>query len=174
MMFLGVVIDRCQENAEMKKKLKYTIERFDHYYESVNTKLTVFLAFVSLNTGLVVSLINDNAPLVLEGCLNKVLLAAIFLSGTVAIAMLIYAALPYVKTKGDSNYYFGSVGKKTLGEFQKAIKTSSRKSDEDDLIKQVHALASGLTKKYSLIRIAGQIILLQIVLEIILTLNILL
>ena len=101
-----------------KDRLKFSIERFDHYYDSINSKCAVFLA---LSTFIVSALITGY-PLILDKTTGSIWIHLVVFTliglGLTIMIVVILAATPFHSERGNSLLYFGSVGKLKSQDFQ--------------------------------------------------------
>lgn len=148
-----------------KERLIYTISRFDHYFDSVNNKTAVYIA---INTFVVGSLITSYVTLVKDIIYYsetfQALISISFLLGLVTLIILVNASIPFFSKDSESMYYFGGIGTMKKEEFISCSKTLTTKKELKDLRNQVHTLSLGLTKKFTKLKLAGRLLILQFVL----------
>jgi len=142
-------------------RLKFSIERFDHYYDSINNKGSVFLA---LSTFIVGGLITTY-PTLIDKMSNK-LLGNIIIScllgiGIFIMILLVNAAMPYLSKRRHSIHYFGSISNHSESEFRQKSSEVDSSKEVDDLRSQVYQLSVGLSKKFRKLRIAGILFIIQ-------------
>lgn len=138
-----------------KERLIFCIERFDHYYDSINNKSSVFLG---LGTFVVGGLIASYPYLQEHVYCSTTLLVLLSISIALAffaLIIVITASTPYLSKEKTSMYYFYSIAAKKRGIFIDESKNFEEEEDLSDLRVQVHGLASGLRKKFSRLRIAA-------------------
>lgn len=140
-----------------KERLKFCIERFDNYFDSINNKSAVFLA---LGTFIVGGLIASYPWLKLNvNCcfwLYFFLMLSIAL-GLTSIIIVIIATIPYMSEPSKSMLYFHSICSVDEKSFCKKSSEYTNEEEMSDLRIQVHRLASGLKKKYQRLKIAGML-----------------
>jgi len=144
-----------------KERLKFCIGRFDHYYDSVNTKSNVLLAFEVFITGGLVSLY----PFLL-GKVNcticvHLILGALIALGLSAILIIKIATTPYLSPGSGSLFYFGSIANMSEHQFITRSEQMTDPEELTDLRKQTSALAKGLAGKFHKLRIASIMITIQ-------------
>ncbi|MEL1248386.1 Pycsar system effector family protein [Flavobacterium helocola] len=148
-----------------KERLLFCIQRYDHYYDSVNNKSSVFLG---LSTFIVGGLTTGYFVLPdLINCITwiYILIGILIVLGILIMIIVIQAAIPHLSNEKNSLHYFGSISKMSCENF--CLKSKDTNSDEDELIDlrmQVHQLSSGLKSKFSFLRIAGILFLIQFIL----------
>ncbi len=139
-----------------KERLKYCIDRFDHYYDSVNNKSSVFLGLSTFIVGGLVAGYFVIAPLVNCGFWVHTLLKVLIGLGVATMIIVILAATPYLGKDTDSLHFFGAIGCMDSTSF--CAKSASQCTEEDelnDLRSQVHQLACGLCGKFIKLKDAG-------------------
>lgn len=156
-------MDKEKRNIE-KDRLLYSINRFDHYFESVNNKTAVYLA---MNTFLLGGIITGYIAVQEHICqfqftFNLLLAFEMFL-GVVGLMVITIASIPYFSKDSDSLYYFGGIGSMTKEKFFNCSKSISKKNEMDDLRNQVHTLSKGLNLKFTRLKISGWLIFSQFV-----------
>lgn len=148
-----------------KERLVYNINRFDHYFDSVNNKTAVYIA---INTFVVGSLITTYVTLVDDiKCYFdafQVFTIVSFLLGLFTLIILVIASIPYFSKESDSMYYFGGIGTMKKEKFISCSKNLTPKKELNDLRNQVHTLSSGLTKKFTKLKLAGRLLIFQFLL----------
>ena len=138
-----------------KERLIFCIQRFDHYYDSVNNKSAVFLALGTFIVGgLVTSYPFLKKNVVCTFSVDLFLILSVIL-GLSAIIIVIIATTPYLSKGESSLYYFNSIADKEEKIFSSESENFSREDEISDLRIQVHKLALGLRKKFIRLRIAG-------------------
>ncbi|WP_320167836.1 Pycsar system effector family protein [Mangrovibacterium marinum] len=146
-----------------KERLKFCIERFDHYYDSTNNKSGVFLAIGTFVLGGLIA----GYPYIVENVTCSAwMYGSYYLSAALALTALIiviWSATPYLTRGGESMYYYGSIASKSKEEFSNS--SERQESDEDlaDLRNQVHGLAKGLSQKFGLLYWAGRVYLIMFI-----------
>lgn len=148
-----------------KERLIYTISRFDQYFDSVNNKTAVYIA---INTFVVGSLITSYVTLVESiTCYSEafqILNSISFLIGLTSLIILVSASIPFFSKDSKSLYYFGGIGMMKKDEFELSSKTLTEKKELKDLRDQVHILSLGLTTKFTKLKLAGRLLILQFIL----------
>lgn len=148
-----------------KERLIYSISRFDHYFDSVNNKTAVYIA---INTFVVGSLITSYVTLVKDIiCYTEafqVLITISFLFGLVTLIILVNASIPFFSKDSESMYYFGGIGTMNKEEFISCSKNLTTKKELKDLRNQAYTLSLGLTQKFTKLKLAGRLLILQFIL----------
>lgn len=147
-----------------KDRLKYNIDRFDAYYNSVNSKCGVFLALSTFIVGGITTAYEPIIKAVDCGWCIHILLSLLITLGVTIMIIVIMASTPFLDSKKQSLFYFGCIA----GMHRESYLTKSKiYSDEDelfDLRNQVYDLATGLHLKFSRLRLAGWLFTIQFVL----------
>lgn len=141
-------------NTTKYEHVKFLIERFDHYYESINSKGS-FL--IGLNTfilsGICAGYISFENKIT-QCTYSWGLLIFIFGLCLFSILHTIRAISPFTKDN-DSNddtpslIYFGGIARYELNSFIEKFKSTTVETINEDMYRQVHSLAKGLKAKYS-------------------------
>jgi hypothetical protein len=136
-------------------ELKFTISRFDHYYDSVNNKGNLYL---TLNTFLLGGLIAGYAALLSSHVCTLawpelVIIGLIAGCNIFAFYHAVHAIYPFVsKRLGSSSIFFGDIAGRTESEWRNFFAAVQPDAYEQDLLHQAHQLASGLLSKYLRLR----------------------
>ncbi|WP_422351506.1 Pycsar system effector family protein [Flagellimonas sp.] len=153
-----------EKRISEKDRLLYSINRFDHYFESVNNKTAVYLA---MNTFLLGGIITGYISVQEHVCQFRtffnILLTIEMVLGIAGLLVLTVASIPYFSKDSDSLYYFGGIGSMTKQEFFEQSKNLSKKEEMDDLRNQVHLLSQGLNTKFTRLKTSGWLIFFQFV-----------
>ena len=131
--------------------LKFLIERFDHYYDSVNNKGNAMLVINTFSIGGLAAFytalqndVNWSSGLKAYGIL-------LCLLWTVSLSLTSWALLPYRKSASNSLIFFGGISNLSETVFLNRV---SSQNDEDlvkDMQHQVYYLARGLALKFKLL-----------------------
>ena len=144
-----------------KDRLKFCIERYDHYFDSVNNKSNVLLALGVFTTGGLVSLypfLHDNVNC--TWCVYLLLGLEISL-GLFALLISKIATTPYLKSDSNSLHYFGSIASLSPQQFATLSSQMTEQDELTDLRNQVSSLAKGLHSKFSKLRFASILFIIQ-------------
>ncbi len=143
-----------------RERLKNSIGRFDHYFDSVNNKTVVY---ISINTFLAGGLLAGYFVIEKYICeyqkLFDVLISLELLMGLVSLIILVYASIPHLSPESKSLLYFGNIGDMDYEDFTKLSKNQDKKGELTDLRSQVHTLSKGLKKKFTRLQYAGYFLL---------------
>lgn len=147
---------------------KFIIDRYDHYYEGVNSKGAFY---IGLNTfilgGICVGFISLHTQVNTDNLFWGMGISLIlFISNFISTLFTILALKPFLKEncsdeQHKSLIYFGSIANQQLQIFKKRFDEADENSIQEDLVEQLHCLATGLKQKYFYLRISGQILLIQ-------------
>lgn len=144
-----------------KERLKFTIERFDHYFDGVNNKSSVILALNTFGIGGLIALFSTIIDLVTYNHWVWVVYGMMIILGLFSICKTLLAFTPFLKAGGRSVLFFASISGTSQKEF---IANSSSLSVQDELIDfrvQTHTLAIGLTSKMNNLKHASVLIFIQ-------------
>ncbi|MBB3123349.1 hypothetical protein FHS04_000846 [Mesoflavibacter sabulilitoris] len=156
-----------------RDRLKYTIGRFDHYFDSVNNKSAVYIAINTFITGGIIVLLTQTTLVCEMSGFGKFCIGLLLLIGIISLIILSLASIPFFSKKPDSLYYFGSVSQMKESEFNKTSEEYSKKDELKDLRSQTYILSKGLTKKFTRLKLAGILLVAQFALLLIILLTIL-
>ena len=145
-----------------KERLIFCIERFDHYYDSVNNKSAVFLG---ISTFIVAGLITAY-PIILKNTGNHlwihILLLTLLGLGMTIMLTIIIASIPFSGKRKESLLYFGNIAKMDEDEFFSQSNNEDDELELKDLRIQVHQLSTGLSKKFKRLRLVGIFFIVQL------------
>lgn len=147
-----------------KERLNFNVTRFDHYYDTINNKIAVY---IGINTFLLGSVLGAYLTInnKIINCKSELdfLIETFTFIGLITIAVLIYASVPFLNYKSSSLYYFGTIAKNTLEEYKTRSKERDEKGDLKDLREQVYFLSKGLKKKFTILKWTGYSMLFQVI-----------
>lgn len=147
-----------------KDRLKYTINRFDHYFESVNNKTAVYIAINTFLMGGVIagySSVSDYIDVYVD--IFNIILCIQLATGLITLIILVYASIPYFTEKSESLFYFDSIGSISKEDFLIQTKKYEKKDEINDLRNQVYTLSKGLNKKFTRLKISGRLLVFQFI-----------
>lgn len=157
-----------------KERLKYCIDRFDHYYDGVNNKSSVFLGLSTFIVGGLIAAYFAVGPYINCGFWTHALMVILIGLGVAIMIIVVMAATPFLGKDTKSLHFFSDIACLDGADF--CIRSAAPCTDEDelkDLRNQVHQLAKGLTGKFKKLKAAGTLFAIQFVLFIALFLIIL-
>lgn len=132
--------------------LKHTMDRYDHYYDSINNKGNLYL---TLNTFLLGGIITGYYSVkdALVGDIYSVLFVLLALISCLSsIAYTLWAIIPYLSKQADSingsAIYFGNVSNLSIQSLKKMYNDMTDADAYEDYVQQVHLLAIGLQNKF--------------------------
>lgn len=148
-----------------KERLQFCIHRFDHFYETVNSKTNSMLLLSTFFTGGLISLypffsekLNETNHLIISFWYLSVLL------GLISLILTNWSSIPFLSPCNDQSiYYFGSIAGLNENEFLTKSKEATPEKEVEDLRIQTHRLAKGLYRKFSVLKFAGWLTTIQIV-----------
>jgi len=145
---------------------KFIIERFDHYYDSVNNKGAFY---IGLNTFIFSGICVGYTTLF--GKVNAQPGIWILMIGLLACCLLstlftIRAIMPFLKDNQHRNpqpslLYFGGIARHELPHFKEKFQSLGGSEMLDDLVQQAHCLAMGLDQKYKNLKRASHFVVAQ-------------
>jgi Family of unknown function (DUF5706) len=148
---------------ERNEELKFTIARFDHYYDSVNNKGNLYVA---INTFILAGAITGYVTLDAKhhfAILILILFIITIVSNFVSFCFTLAAIKPYFnKVTSKSLIYFYDIANLNDSQFKLIWENLNDKNWHDDLVKQSKRLSEGLSNKFQLLKIATWFIGLEI------------
>lgn len=147
-----------------KDRLRFTIGRFDHYYDSVNNKGNIILGLATFIVGGLIAgypALSEKIECTFWIHANWAILIAL---GLAAMLLMIVASTPHLTSGSNSVFYFLSISKMGRTGFTDRSKELSEDQELDDLRSQAFFLARGLTGKFRKLRAASRLIALQFIL----------
>jgi Family of unknown function (DUF5706) len=147
-----------------QEHLRFCIERFDHYFESVNNKGAFFLAIDTFMIGGVIALYPTIRNEVDCGLWINGLFTTIVFTGLISVLITLLAGIPFLRSTGNSSLYFGAIAAKSHEDFSNELNTQSERMLDDDYVSQIHELSTGLKRKYRKLQIAGYLVFAEFVL----------
>jgi len=149
---------------EEKERLKFTMTRADHYYDSVNNKSAVYIAINTFITGGILVLLAQTTALKHISLIGKVSLTICLFTGIISLILLALTSIPFLSKNTESLYYFAAIGCEKKSSFATKSKKYTQKEDLADLRQQTYELSKGLVKKFKRLRIVGYLLALQFLL----------
>ena len=146
----------------MTENLKFILERYDHYIESVQSKSNLY---ITLNTFFLTGAVTLFAGF--KDQLNECLTVWLLVIISISIISLIYTLLALIpqtkKTGQDSVIFFGNVAEMNQpDEYYKSIKDMDENAFKKDLAQQIQQVAKIVCKKHIHLRNTNQFLIVQI------------
>ena len=154
------------DNNTKYEHLKFLMERFDHYYDSINNKGAFY---IGLNTFLLGGICVGYIAYHEKITNNYLFLGLIFAMMACCIVSILYTILairPYTKDNHvnddcKSLIFFGGIADHTANFFFQKFDSETEDSILTDMKRQVHCLAVGLNVKYKRLKYASMLLLAQ-------------
>lgn len=147
--------------------LRFIIDRYDHYYDTVNSKGQFYLA---ANTFLLGAYGAAYMLLHSKGLICNLFIALVCMLASInwlSIFFTLLAILPFLgkgrRAKHPSLTFYGSVATLRCKAFLQQMASADGNVFEEDLSRQAHQLAKGLDYKFGLLKKAGYMLALQFV-----------
>ncbi len=144
-----------------KERLKFCIERFDHYYDSINNKSAVFLALSTFIVGGLVAAYPSILSLINCGLFIHIAMLSVIGLGVAIMIIVIIASSPFLTIDDRSLHYFGSIASFSKNQFSDKSGAFTNEDELTDLRSQVYQLSCGLSNKFKRLRIAGGLFTIQ-------------
>jgi hypothetical protein len=144
--------------ANKIEMLKHSIDRYDHYFDSINNKGNLFLTLNTFLLGGIITgyySIKDN----INGEIDVIFFVWIALIlCLLSIGTTLLAIIPYISKQADcvsgSVLNFNNVANISLGSLKLMYENLTEDKKYEDYLEQSHLLAKGLQKKFSYLKIA--------------------
>lgn len=138
--------------------LKHTMDRYDHYYDSINNKGNLFL---TLNTFLLGGMITGYYSIKAEianQCGVKFFVWIGLICCLLSLGYTLWAIIPYLNKQADrvngSVINFSNVSNISFNDFKQMYSHITDKKRYEDYVHQVYLLACGLQKKFGRLKTA--------------------
>lgn len=148
----------------MTENLKFIINRYDHYIESVQSKSNLYITLNTfVLTGSVTLFFGYKSDL---NCFLALLLLMIILASLTATIYILLALNPKIKkSNNESIIFFGNVAeRKDDSEYWGVIKNTNKSDFEEDLANQTQQVAAIVCEKHKTLKIAGYLLIAQFIL----------
>lgn len=138
--------------------LKHTMDRYDHYYDSVNNKGNLYLTLNTFLLGGIVTGYYSIKDYIVCGFDILFFVWAGLILCLLSIGFSLWATMPYLSKQADSIsgsvIYFGNVANVSFQSFKQMYDNMTDAKRFEDYLQQVHLLALGLQKKFDRLKIA--------------------
>jgi hypothetical protein len=151
---------------DLTEQSRFIINRFDHYFDSINNK-GVF--YITINTFLLGGLLSQIGLIIKSANDSWWIYTLAFGSILINIASTIFTILainPFKSAKCDepsSLIYYNDIACKDLSSFKDEYQIQTAEFMNGDFATQVHQLSVGLKTKFNRLRFAGVLLLLEFV-----------
>lgn len=143
--------------------LKFIIERFDHYYDTVNSKGSFYIGVNTFIFGGVCAGYTSLYRAIQPNFWTLFFLIAILACCILSTLLTIAAISPhlkdnYIQDDNPSLMYFGGIARYELPYLKQKFSEQSTEDISHDAITQLHSLAKGLKSKFKKIKIASYLL----------------
>lgn len=146
-------LENSLSRAEKIETLKHTMDRYDHYYDSINNKGNLFL---TLNTFLLGGMITGYYSIkdtIIGRCDILFFIWIGLVCCLLSLGFTLWAVIPYLNKQSDSVngsvLYFGNVSNISFESFKRMYANATEEKRYEDYVNQVYLLACGLQNKFS-------------------------
>jgi len=154
------------DDKERIEQGKFSIQRYDHYYDTVNNKSAFF---IGLNTFILGGICTGYVTLYKEIAFTSWLYFFTGVHLACCLGSILYTLLamtPFTKDKysndnSTSLLFFGGVAKHTHSHFHQKFLLLDEPTFLEDITKQIHCLSKGLDQKFSRLKIASYFLISQ-------------
>mgnify|MGYP007096049578 CR=1 FL=1 len=144
-----------------KERLEFCVNRFDHYFESINNKGAVYLGLETFIVGGLIAAYPYFIENIKQHCLLNLVLCSSIMIGLSIMIIVILATMPFLNKGTESIFYFGSICCLTHEEFSEKSINVDEKNNLEDLRRQVYHLSHGLQKKFKKLKLASLLFIIQ-------------
>jgi len=138
--------------------LKHTIDRYDHYYDTINNKGNLYLTLNTFLLGGIITGYYNIKELLAQRCDVIFFVWVGLLCSLFSIAFTLWAIIPYLNKQSDSVngsvINFGNVSNISFAGFKKMYEELSDEKKYEDYLQQVYLLSQGLQMKFNRLRTA--------------------
>lgn len=151
--------------------LKFLIERFDHYYETINNKAAFMIAlntFLLSGVGITYSQYKKEIITVPAVVIVMIILAVCCIGSMIFTVMALrpYTKDNYANDDINSLIFYGGIAKHTANFLVEKFKLETEETIFDDMQRQVHSLAKGLNEKFYFINLASILVMIPFALAV--------
>lgn len=148
---------------------KFIVERFDHYYDTINNKGSFYIAIHTFIFGGLCAGYISIENKVTHGFWFWLLLILTFIICLASILYTITAVSPFLRDNynyddNNSLIFFGGIAKHSLNHFLEKMRYENDDSVREEMYRQIHCLAKGLKSKFKKLFIVSYLLLLQFLL----------
>ena len=140
------------DNHENINMLKHTMDRYDHYYDSINNKSNLFLTLNTFLLGGIITGYYSIKETLVGRCDILFFVWAALICCLLSIGYTLWAIIPYLNKRADSvngsALSFGNVSNISITSFKKMYEEMTEHKRYEDYVLQVYLLALGLQKKF--------------------------
>ena len=147
-----------------KDRLRYSIQRFDQFYDSVNNKCAVFLGLSTFIVGGLIATYPSFVEKIEATAWVNVFMGLLIGVGILNMLITVRASTPFLSRGKDSLYYYGAISCLKLDQFERQSAGCNEEEELGDLRAQAHQLAIGLEGKFRKLRWSGHLFTLQFLL----------
>lgn len=137
------------------------MERYDHYFDSINNKLNVYLGLSTFIVSGLIAIYPSLLEKVQCGLGTHILMITLLALGLSNMIILLVTSTPYLSRQTGSLLFFADVAAVAESQFRHLSENETDQQAMDDMRSQVHKLAAGLAKKFRRLQIAGLIMMTQ-------------
>jgi hypothetical protein len=156
-----------ESEQKYQQRASFIIERFDHYFDSVNNKGQFYIGLNTFIIGGIVAgfLLHDEYDMTFRLFISALLT---ILCGGISIILTVLAIMPFLKDNHSENdnpskVFFGGISRYQLARFKEVFRSQQDDQFTDDLLEQAHCLAGGLTTKFGQLKWASRFLIAEFI-----------
>lgn len=143
------------------ERLRFSMGRYDHYFDSINNKLNVYLGLSTFIVSGLIAIYPSLLEKVQCGLCTHILMVTLLALGLSNMIILLVTSTPYLSRQTGSLLFFEDVGAVAESQFCQFSENETEQQAISDMRSQVYKLAKGLSKKFRRLQIAGIIMMIQ-------------
>jgi hypothetical protein len=138
--------------SEKIEMLQHTIDRYDHYYDSINNKGSLLLTLNTFLLGGIITGYYSVKDILVQDIYVVLFILLALICCLISIGYTLWAIVPYLSKQADSLngsvIYFGNISNISFHSFKEMYDDMTDIKMYEDYLQQVHLLAIGLQKKF--------------------------
>ncbi|SFE52259.1 Pycsar system effector family protein [Spirosoma endophyticum] len=146
-------------DEELIEQARFIIGRYDHYYESVNTKGNLYLAINAILIGGIASSYSFLEQKLKFTSAHNLVIAGVVILCAFSLGFTILAINPFTRSSSHpgnvSLIFFGQVASLEYRYFARKFRKRSASLHLQDMLRQMHILSIGLSRKFKRLNYAG-------------------
>ena len=147
---------------ELIEQARFVINRYDHFYESINTKGNLYLAINAILIGGIASSYSFLDQKLNFSSGHNVVIAGVVILCAVSLSFTIAAINPFTKSSPQpgnvSLIHYSQVASLECKYYARKFRNRSESMHLQDMLRQVHILSVGLTRKFERLKYAGWVL----------------
>ncbi|GEM_PF-499171 len=144
--------------SDRVEMLKHTMDRYDHYYDSINNKGNLFLTLNTFLLGGIITGYYSIKDTITDQCGITFFIWTGLICCLLSLGYTLWAIIPYLNKQADSVngsvINFSNISNISFESFKQMYSNGTDEKRYEDYVRQVYLLACGLQKKFSRLKTA--------------------